>query len=150
MENEMEYIKERISSYLQVDIDQLRREIIEKAITIQKDYSKKVLLEIYGKSEYYISIIQQGYGYPGHSEFSYEFSLIEPWDVYGFEDVVYDSDEGLYIDQSNGEEFMEDELLEEATIDAISGWCGDFEYEFNRFLIEFNNFLDSLKGDRDE
>ena len=138
--NKMEFIKERISSYLQVDIDQLREEIIEKAITIQKDPSKKVLLEIYGKSEYYISIVQQGYGYPGHSEFSYEFSLIEPWDVYGFEDVVY-SDEGLYIDQCNGEEFTEEELLEEATIDAVSGWCGGFEYEFNRFLIEFNNYL---------
>ena len=59
--------------------------------------------------------------------------------------MVYDSDEGFYIDQCNGEKFTEDELLEEALVDAIDGWCGKFEYEFNKFLIEFNNFLDSLK-----
>ena len=141
MENKMEFIKERISSYLGVDIDQLRREIIEKAIVIQKDHSKKVLLEIYGKSEYYISIVQEGYGYSGNSEFSYEFSLIEPWDIYGFEDIVYNSDEGLYVDESNGEVFTEEDLLEEAKIDAVDGWCGEFEYEFRRFLIEFNNYL---------
>ena len=67
-------------------------------------------------------------------QFVFEFSLIDPWDVFGFEDVFYDMDEGLYIDQSSLERFTEDELLEEALVDAIDGWCGKFEYELNKFL----------------
>ena len=141
MENKMEYIKERISSYLQVDIEQLRQEIIEKAVVIQKDHSKKVLLEIYGKTEYYISIVQEGYGYLGHSEFSYEFSLIDPWDLWTLETVVYNDDTGLYEDIDTNDEYTEEELLNEAINDAKSGECAQFEDEFNNFLIEFNNYL---------
>jgi len=141
MENKMEFIKERISSYLGVDIEQLKQEIIEKAITIQKDHSKKVLLEIYGKSEYYISIVQEGYGYQGNSEFSYEFSLIEPWDVWTLETVWYNDDTGLYEDIDTDDVYTEEELLNIAVDDAISGDCSQFEDEFKNFLIEFNNFL---------
>ena len=141
MLNKMEFIKERISSYLGVDIDQLRREIIEKAITIQKDHSKKVLLEIYGKSEYYISIVQEGYGYQGNSEFSYEFSLIEPWDIWTLETVWYNDDTGLYEDIDTDDIFTEEELLNIAVDDAVSGECSQFEDEFKNFLIEFNNYL---------
>jgi len=141
MENKMEFIKERISSYLGVDIDQLRREIIEKAIVIQKDYSKKVLLEIYGKSEYYISIVQEGYGYSGNSEFSYEFSLIEPWDIWTLGAIWYNDDTGLYEDVDTDDVFTEEELLNTAVEDAVSGECSEFEDEFKNFLIEFNNYL---------
>jgi len=141
MENKMEFIKERISSYLGVDVEQLKQEIIEKAITIQKDYSKKVLLEIYGKSEYYISIVQQGYGYPGNSEFSYEFSLIDPWDIWSLETIWYNDETGLYEDIDTDDEYTEEELINIAVDDAINGFCPHFDDEFNDFLIEFNNYL---------
>ena len=141
MENKMEYIKERISSYLQVDIEQLRHEIIEKAVVIQKDSSKKVLLEVYGKSEYYISIVREGYEYQGNSEFSYEFSLIDPWDIWTLESVIYNDDTGLYEDIDTNDEYTEEELLNIAIDDAESGECAQFEDEFNNFLIEFNNYL---------
>jgi len=137
----MEFIKERISSYLGVDIDQLREEIIKKAITIQKDYSKKVCLDIYGKSEYYISIVQQGYGYYGDREFSYDFSLIEPWDISTLQTIWYNDETGLYEDIDTDDEFSEDELLNIAIDEALNGNCSQFEDEFNNFLIEFNNYL---------
>ena len=141
MENIIENIKERISSYLGVDIDQLKQEIIEKAITIQKDHSKKVLLEIYGKSEYYISIVEQGYGYQGNSVFSYEFSLIDPWDIWNLETIWYNDETGLYEDIDTDDEFTEDELINIAIDEAENGECAQFESEFNNFLIEFNNYL---------
>ena len=129
-------------------LNELRDEIIEKAIWLDKDYSKMVVLRIYPDGTYDIGIGQEGNydGLSSEERLWVEFSLIEPWDVYGFEDVVYDSDEGLYVDQSSGEKFTEEDLLEEVLMDAINGWCGKFEDEFNRFLIEFNNFLDSLEG----
>ena len=147
MENKVEEMEGKIEKYLGVDIGELKSKIIEKALCIEVDYSKSILLGVYGEGDYYISKVQRGAMYERNGEqFIFKFSLIDPWDVYGFEDVVYDSDEGLYVDQSSGEKFTEEDLLEEVLMDAINGWCGKFEDEFNRFLIEFNNFLDSLKG----
>jgi len=146
MENKVEEMEGKIEKYLGVDIGELKSKIIEKVLCIEVDYSKSILLGVYGEGDYYISKVQRGAMYERNGEqFVFEFSLIDPWDIYGFEDVIYDSNEGFYIDQCNGEKFTEDELLEEALVDAIDGWCGKFEYEFNKFLIEFNNFLDSLK-----
>ena len=147
MENKVEEMEGKIEKYLGVDIGELKSKIIEKVLCIEVDYSKSILLGVYGEGDYYISKVQRGAMYERNGEqFVFEFSLIDPWDIYGFEDVIYDSNEGFYIDQCNGEKFTEDELLEEALVDAIDGWCGKFEYEFNKFLIEFNNFLNSLKG----
>jgi len=147
MENKVEEMEGKIEKYLGVDIGELKSKIIEKALCTEVDYSKSILLGVYGEGDYYISKVQRGAMYERNGEqFIFKFSLIDPWDIYGFEDVIYDSNEGFYIDQCNGEKFTEDELLEEALVDSIDGWCGKFEYEFNKFLIEFNNFLDSLKG----
>ena len=147
MENKVEEMEGKIEKYLGVDIGELKSKIIEKVLCIEVDYSKSILLGVYGEGDYYISKVQRGAMYERNGEqFIFKFSLIDPWDIYGFEDVIYDSNEGFYIDQCNGEKFTEDELLEEALVDAIDGWCGKFEYEFNKFLIEFNNFLNSLKG----
>jgi len=147
VENEYEKIEQKLKEFLGIESGELREKIIEKAVWLNKDYSKMVVLRIYSDGSYDIGIGQQG-SYDGlfnEERLWVEFSLIEPWDVYGFEDVIYDSDEGLYVDQSSGEKFTEEDLLEEVLMDAINGWCGKFEDEFNRFLIEFNNFLDSLK-----
>jgi len=148
VENEYEKIEQKLEKFLGIESGELREKIIEKAVWLNKDYSKMVVLRIYSDGSYDIGIGQQG-SYDGlfnEERLWVEFSLIEPWDVYGFEDVIYDSDEGLYVDQSSGEKFTEEDLLEEVLMDAINGWCGKFEDEFNRFLIEFNNFLDSLEG----
>ena len=152
VENEYEKIEQKLKEFLGIESGELREKIIEKAVCLDKDYSRMVVLRIYPDGTYDVGIGQEGNydGLSSEERLWVEFSLIEPWDVYGFEDVVYDSDEGLYVDQSSGEKFTEEDLLEEVLMDAINGWCGKFEDEFNRFLIEFNNFLDLLKGDRDE
>ena len=147
-ENEYEKIEQKLNGFLGIEAGELREKIIEKAVCLDKDYSRMVVLRIYPDGTYDIGIGQEGNydGLSSEERLWVEFSLIEPWDVYGFEDVVYDSDEGLYVDQSSGEKFTEEDLLEEALMDAVNGWCGKFEDEFKRFLIEFNDFLDSLKG----
>jgi len=152
VENEYEKIEQKLKEFLGIEFGELREKIIEKAVCLDKDYSRMVVLRIYPDGTYDVGIGQEGNydGLSSEERLWVEFSLIGPWDVYGFEDVVYDSDEGLYVDQSSGEKFTEEDLLEEVLMDAINGWCGKFEDEFNRFLIEFSNFLDSLKGDRDE
>ena len=141
-------IEQKLKEFLGIESGELREKIIEKAVCLDKDYSRMVVLRIYPDGAYDIGIGQEGNydGLSSEERLWVEFSLIEPWDVYGFEDVVYDSDEGLYVDQSSGEKFTEEDLLEEVLMDVINGWCGKLEDEFNRFLIEFNNFLDSLKG----
>ena len=145
-EKEIEEMVNKVQKYLGVDIEELKAKILEKVMHIDVDYSKSILLGVYGKGDYYISKVQRGAIYERNGEqFVFEFSLIDPWDVYGFEGVFYDIDEGLYIDQSSWEKFTEDDLLEEALQFAIDGSCGKFEDEFRRFLIEFNNFLNSLE-----
>jgi len=104
------------------------------------------LFRVFGKRNIFLSIIQKGALYERDGEeFVFEFSIIDPWDC-GFEDVIYDSDKGLYVDQNTDEKFTDDDLLQEAFQSAINGNCGKFEDEFNRFLHKFNNFLNSLEG----
>jgi len=143
VENEYEKIEQKLKEFLGIEFGELREKIIEKAVCLDKDYSRMVVLRIYPDGTYDVGIGQEGNydGLSSEERLWVEFSLIGPWDVYGFEDVVYDSDEGLYVDQSSGEKFTEEDLLEEVLMDAINGWCGKFEDEFNRFLIEFNNFF---------
>ena len=100
IENEIEEMKIKVEKYLGVNIDELKSKIIEKALCIEVDYSKSILLGVYDKGDYYISKVQRGVMHERNGgQFVFEFSLIDPWDIYGFEDVIYDSNEGFYIDQ---------------------------------------------------
>ncbi|MFP3317489.1 MAG: hypothetical protein RXN79_03755 [Candidatus Nanopusillus sp.] len=147
VENGIDEIERNVEEYLGVSTDVLKEIILDKVLWIEKDNSKVCLFRVFGKRNIFLSIIQKGALYERDGEeFVFEFSIIDPWDVSGFEDVIYDSDEGLYVDQSTDEKFTDDDLLVEALQSAINGNCGKFENEFKRFLIEFNNFLNSLKG----
>jgi len=141
-------MEKKVEEYLGVGIDVLMEIILDKALWIEKDNSKVVLFRVFGRRDFTLSIIQKGILYERDGEqFVFEFSIIDPWDVSGFESIHYYEDKGLYIDEINGEKFIEDEFLEEALQSAINGNCGKFYHEFIRFLIEFNNFLDSLEGE---
>ena len=66
--------------------------------------------------------------------------MIEPWDLPGLESVV-ENDDGGWIDQDNGDEFKDDdELLETVRNSIFSGFYDRFEYEWNRFLKEFDEW----------
>ena len=54
MENKIEEMVSKVQKYLGVDIEELKAKILEKAMHIDVDYSKSILLGVYGKGVYYI------------------------------------------------------------------------------------------------
>jgi len=74
--------------------------------------------------------------------------LIEPWDLSGFKTVVEDGDG--YIDEYNGDKFEDDEeILDAVKHDVASGFYGKLEYEWKKFLKEFDQWYNSLKKERE-
>jgi len=149
-ENEYEKIEQKLEEFLNVDVGELREKIIEKAVCLNKDYSKMVVLRIYSDGSYDVGIGQEGSydGLDSTERLWVEFSLIEPWDLSEYETVVENEDGDGYIDQDNGDEFKDDdELLDSVRISVASGFYNDFEYEWKKFLREFNDWLEGLEGE---
>ena len=147
VEKEYEKIEQKLKEFLGIEAGELREKIIEKAVWLDKDYSKMVVLRIYPDGSYDIGIGQEG-SYDGLSSKErlwIEFSLIEPWDLDEYENV-FESEDG-YIDQDTEEEYKnDDELLEAVRISVVSGFYDDFEYEWEKFLKEFDEWYEALKG----
>jgi len=134
----------KIEGYLGIDIRQLKKEILELALHIERNNSRIVLLRIYGERDYSVSIIDKSALFKKtDEEFAFTFSLIDPWSISGFESIFYDDDNDVYVDVLNDEEFTIEELLKEAFHNAVNGYCPSFEDEWKKFLIEFNNYLNS-------
>jgi len=145
-ENEYEKIEQKLEEFLGVDARELREKIIEKAVWLDKDYSKMVVLRIYPDGSYDIGIGQEGShdGLSSKERLWIEFSLIEPWDLDEYENV-FESEDG-YIDQDTEEEYRnDDELLEAVRTSVASGFYDDFEYEWEKFLKEFDEWYEALK-----
>jgi len=147
-ENEYEKIEQKLEEFLNVDVGELREKIIEKAVCLNKDYSKMVVLRIYPDGTYDIGIGQEGShdGLSSEERLWVEFSLIEPWDLPEYENVVLDGDG--YLDEITGDMFInDDELLDSVRISVASGFYDGFEYEWKRFLREFNDWFEGLEGE---
>jgi len=145
-ENEYEKIEQKLEEFLGIESGELREKIIEKAVWLIKDYSKMVVLRIYPDGSYDIGIGQEGShdGLSSKERLWIEFSLIEPWDLDEYENV-FESEEG-YIDQDTEEEYKnDDELLEAVRISVASGFYDEFEYEWKKFLKEFDEWYEALK-----
>ena len=147
-ENEYEKIERKLEEFLGIEIGDLRDEIIEKAVWLRKDPSRMVVLRVFPDGSYDIGIGQKG-SYDGlDGRFWFEFSLIEPWDLSGFKTVVEDGDG--YIDEYNGDKFEDDEeILDAVKHDVASGFYGKLEYEWKKFLKEFDQWYNSLKKERE-
>ena len=147
VEKEYEKIEQKLKEFLGIEAGELREKIIEKAVWLDKDYSKMVVLRIYPDGSYDVGIGQEG-SYDGLSSKErlwIEFSLIEPWDLDEYENV-FESEDG-YIDQDTEEEYKnDDELLEAVRTSVASGFYDDFEYEWEKFLKEFDEWYEALKG----
>ena len=146
-ENECEKIEQKLKKFLGIESGELREKIIEKAVWLIKDYSKMVVLRIYPDGSYDIGIGQEGShdGLSSKERLWIEFSLIEPWDLDEYENV-FESEDG-YIDQDTEEEYKnDDELLEAVRTSVASGFYDDFEYEWEKFLKEFDEWYEALKG----
>jgi len=150
LENEYEKIEQKLEEFLGIDVGELREKIIEKAVWLNKDYSKMVVLRIYPDGSYDIGIGQKG-SYDGLSyeeRLWVEFSLIEPWDLIEYESVIQEEDGDGYIDQENGDEFKDgNELLDAVFSSVASGFYDDFEYEWKKFLKEFNDWFEGFEGE---
>jgi len=146
--NEYEKIEQKLEEFLGVGVGELREKIIEKAVWLVKDYSKMVVLRIYPDGSYDVGIGQEGShdGLSSKERLWVEFSLIEPWDLDEYENV-FESEDG-YIDQDTEEEYKnDDELLEAVRTSVASGFYDDFEYEWEKFLKEFDEWYKALKED---
>jgi len=148
VENEYEKIEQKLKEFLGIESGELREKIIEKAVWLDKDCSKMVVLRIYPSGSYDVGIGQEG-SYDGLSNDErlwVEFSLIEPWDLPEYESVVLDGDGYLY--EITGDMFInDDELLDAVRTSVASGYYDKFEYEWKKFLREFNDWLEGLEGE---
>jgi len=148
VENEYEKIEQKLKEFLGIESGELRKKIIEKAVWLDKDCSKMVVLRIYPSGSYDVGIGQEG-SYDGLSNDErlwVEFSLIEPWDLPEYESVVLDGDGYLY--EITGDMFInDDELLDAVRTSVASGYYDKFEYEWKKFLREFNDWLEGLEGE---
>ena len=148
MENMNEKIEQKLEEFLGIEAGELRGKIIEKAVWLNKDYSKKVVLRIYSDGSYDVGIGQDGSddGLSNEERLWVEFSLIEPWDLPEYETVT-EKDDGGWVDQVNGDEFENDEELLDAVFSSVaSGFYDDFEYEWKKFLREFDEWYEALNS----
>ena len=145
--NEYEKIEQKLEEFLGVDVGELREKIIEKAVWLDKDYSKMVVLRIYLDGSYDVGIGQEGShdGLSNEERLWVEFSLIEPWDLSEFENVIK-NEKGVWVDQDNGDKFEGDELFDAVFSSVASGFYDKFESEWKKFLKEFDEWYESLKG----
>ena len=149
-ENEYEKIEQKLEEFLGVGVGELRVEIVEKAVWLRKDHSKFVAVRIFPDGSYDVGIGQEGShdGLSNEERLWVEFSLIEPWDLSEYETVT-EKDDGGWIDQDNGDEYEDDdELLEAVRTSVASGFYDDFEFEWKKFLREFDEWYErALKID---
>ena len=59
-ENEYEKIEQKLKRFLGIEAGELSDEIVDKAVWLDKDYSKMVVLRIYTDGSYDVGIGQQG------------------------------------------------------------------------------------------
>ena len=148
-ENEYEKIEQKLEEFLGIEAGELRDKIVENAVWLNKDYSKMVVLRMYPDGTYDVGIGQEGSydGLSNEERLWVEFSLIEPWDLPEYETVAENEDGNGYIDEDNGDEYKDDdELLEAVRTSVASGFYDDFEYEWKKFLREFDEWYEALKG----
>jgi len=140
---EKEKIEKELEEFLGIEAEDLRDEIIKKAVCLKKDTSKMVILRIFPDGTYDVGIGQEGSydGYDSEERLWVSFSLIEPWDLPEYETVVEDEDGNGYIDQENGDEFKDDdELLDAVRTSVSSGFYDKFEEEWEGFLLSFQEW----------
>jgi len=143
VENEYEKIEQKLKEFLGIESGELREKIIEKAIWLNKDCSKMVVLRIYSNGSYDVGIGQEGSydGLSNEERLWVEFSLIEPWDLPEFESVVEDEN-GDWVDQDNGDKFEGDDLFDAVFSSVVSGFYDKFEYEWKKFLKQFDEWYE--------
>ena len=140
---ETEKIEKELEEFLGVGAEELRDEIVEKAVWLRKDPSKFVAVRIFPDGTYDVGIGQEGSydGLSNEERLWVEFSLIEPWDLPEYETVVENEDGDGYIDQDNGDEFKDDdELLDAVRTSVASGFYDEFEEEWEGFLLAFQEW----------
>ena len=142
-ENEYEKIEQKLEEFLGIEAGELRDKIVENAVWLNKDYSKMVVLRMYPDGTYDVGIGQEGSydGLSNEERLWVEFSLIEPWDLPEYETVIENEDGDGYVDEDNGDEYKDDdELLEAVRTSVASGFYDEFEVEWEKFLLAFQEW----------
>jgi len=138
----MNEIEKELEKRTKISIEDFKDRIIEEAVCINKDESKKVIVAIYPAGSFYIIREKTDlFKTPDERRFQYHFSLIEPWEVNGYEDLIETKD-GIFINMDNNKEYdFEDELLDDLKESISEGDCEEFNREWNDFLNKYNEWL---------
>jgi len=137
----MNEIEKELEKCIRVDVKDFKERIIEKAVCINKDESKKVAVVIYPTGSFHITKEKvDSFKTTNDNRFQYNFDLIEPWEVDGYEDVIETEDE-VFINMDNNKEYdFEDELLEDLKESILEGDCEKFNEEWEDFLNKYNEW----------
>jgi len=137
----MNEIEKELEERIMIGIEDFKERIIEEVICINKDESKKVIVAIYPAGSF--DIIKEKADFfktTNDRRFQYNFNLIEPWEVDGYEDVIETKD-GPFINMDNNKEYdFEDELLYDLKESTLKGDCEEFNEEWEDFLNKYDEW----------
>jgi len=137
----MNEIEKELEERIMISVEDFKDRIVEEAVCINKDESKKVIVAIYPAGSF--DIIKEKEDFfktPNERRFLYYFNLIEPWEVDGYEDVVETVD-GVFINMDNNKEYdFENELLEDMKKSVLEGDCEEFNEEWEDFLNKYDEW----------
>jgi len=137
----MNEIEKELEKCIRIDVEDFKERVIEKAVCINKDESKKVTVVIYPTGSFHIAKEKvDSFKTTNDNRFQYNFDLIEPWEVDGYEDVIETENE-VFINMDNNKEYdFEDELLEDIKESILEGSCEGFNEEWEDFLNKYNEW----------
>jgi len=137
----MNEIEKELEKCIRIDVEDFKERVVEKAVCINKDESKKVTVVIYPTGSFHIAKEKVDSSKTTNDDrFQYNFNLIEPWEVDGYEDVIETEDE-VFINMDNNKEYdFEDELLEDIKESILEGGCEGFNEEWEDFLNKYNEW----------
>ena len=137
----MNEIEKELEKCIRIDVEDFKERVVEKAVCINKDESKKVTVVIYPTGSFHIAKEKVDSSKTTNDDrFQYNFNLIEPWEVDGYEDIIETEDE-VFINMDNNKEYdFEDELLENLKESILKGDCEKFNEEWKDFLNKYNEW----------
>jgi hypothetical protein len=136
----MNEIEKELEKCIKISIEDFKERIIEKAVCINKDESKKVIVTIYPTGSFHI-IKEKADSLKMNGEmFQYKFNLIEPWEVDGYEGII-ETEDGIFINMDNNMEYgFEDEFLEDLKGSILGGDCEEFNEQWEDFLNKYDKW----------
>jgi len=136
----MNEIEKELEKHLKINIEDFKGRIIEEAVCVDADGSKKVVVVIYPAGGFYVAKENADFFKTNNERFQYNFDLIEPWEVDGYESVI-ETEDGVFINMDSNEVYdFEDELFDDLKESILEGDCEKFNEEWEDFLNKYDKW----------